>query len=84
MYLIVGLGNYTEPYLKNRHNVGFLALDYMLSKKEHRSITKSGFKGALYKVQFSGFDALMLKPHTFMNLSGESLHKVAGFYKNRS
>ncbi len=77
MHLIVGLGNPGERYLLTRHNVGFLVLDRLIDKLSPTSINKSVFKGELYK---SG-DLLLLKPMTFMNLSGESVAAVRSFYK---
>jgi len=76
MKLIVGLGNPGKKYEKNRHNVGFLAVDYLIQKRNARKINSS-FKGDLYKTS----DFLLLKPSTFMNLSGESVVLVKNYYK---
>ena len=76
MKLIVGLGNPGKKYEKNRHNVGFLAVDYLISEFNASKIS-SKFKGELFK---SG-DVLFLKPSTFMNLSGESVKLVKDYYK---
>ena len=76
MKLIVGLGNPGKKYEKNRHNVGFLAIDYLIDKFQASKIS-SKFKGDLFK---SG-EYLFLKPTTFMNLSGESVKLVKDFYK---
>ena len=76
MKLIVGLGNPGEKYKFNRHNVGFLAVDYLIDELNASKIS-SKFKGELFKVD----NFLLLKPLTFMNLSGESVKKVKDFYK---
>ncbi|HHD77314.1 MAG TPA: aminoacyl-tRNA hydrolase [Campylobacteraceae bacterium] len=77
MTLIVGLGNPTDKYKKNRHNVGFMVIDKLLDDLSPQNITKSTFKGALYKHR----DILLLKPMTYMNLSGESVLAVTRYYK---
>jgi len=76
MKLIVGLGNPGDKYKLNRHNVGFMAVDYLINEF---TATKqsSKFDGELYKSN----DFLFLKPLTYMNLSGESVEKVKNFYK---
>ncbi len=76
MKLIVGLGNPGKKYELNRHNVGFLALDYLIEKYNASKIS-SKFKGDLYKAE----KYLFLKPDTFMNLSGESVVLVRDYYK---
>jgi len=74
--LIVGLGNPGEKYKLNRHNVGFLAVDYLIDEFQASKVS-SKFKGELFKSN----DFLFLKPTTFMNLSGESVRLVKDFYK---
>ena len=76
MKLIVGLGNPGVKYEKNRHNIGFLALDYLIDEFNSSKIS-SKFKGELYKAG----DYLFLKPLTSMNLSGESVRLVKDLYK---
>ena len=76
MKLIVGLGNPGKEYELNRHNVGFLAVDYLIDKFSASKVS-SKFKGDLYKSD----EYLFLKPNTFMNLSGESVVLVKNFYK---
>jgi len=71
MKLIVGLGNPGKKYEKNRHNVGFLAVDYLIDKFNATRVS-SKFKGELFKSN----DFLFLKPNTYMNLSGEALRAV--------
>ena len=77
MTLIVGLGNPTDKYKNNRHNVGFMVIDELIDDLNPANITKATFKGALYK---SG-NIFLLKPLTFMNLSGESVLAVSRYYK---
>ena len=77
MYLLVGLGNPGAKYEKNRHNVGFMVLDRLIENLKPTPISKKEFKGKLYKSQ----DLLLLKPLTFMNLSGQSVQAVKNFYK---
>jgi PTH1 family peptidyl-tRNA hydrolase len=73
--LIVGLGNPGKKYELNRHNVGFMVVDYLVDKL---NATNAGnFKGLLFKSK----NFLFLKPSTFMNLSGESVVLVKNFYK---
>ncbi|QCI27989.1 aminoacyl-tRNA hydrolase [Caminibacter pacificus] len=76
MKLIVGLGNPGSKYEKNRHNIGFLAVDYLI-KEFNATKLSSKFKGELYKSD----EYLFLKPTTYMNLSGESVRLVKDFYK---
>ena len=76
MKLIVGLGNPGKKYEFNRHNIGFLALDYLIDEFKASKIS-SKFKGELFKAG----EYLLLKPNTFMNLSGESVVLVKDFYK---
>jgi PTH1 family peptidyl-tRNA hydrolase len=75
MKLIVGLGNPGKKYELNRHNVGFMAVDYLID--EFNANKAGNFKGELFKFK----DFLFLKPSTFMNLSGESVVLVKNFYK---
>jgi PTH1 family peptidyl-tRNA hydrolase len=78
MTLIVGLGNIGKEYENTRHNIGFIAIDKVLSNLDkYTTINKPIFKGQLFK---SG-DFLFLKPSTYMNLSGESVGVVKNFYK---
>ena len=77
MTLIVGLGNPTDKYRHNRHNVGFMVIDKLIGDLSSVNVTKATFKGALYK---SG-SLFLLKPLTFMNLSGESVLAVSRYYK---
>lgn len=77
MTLIVGLGNPTDKYRYNRHNIGFMVIDALVYDLKASNISKSAFKGELFKSK----DLLFLKPFTFMNLSGESVASVISYYK---
>ncbi len=77
MNLIVGLGNPEEKYKHNRHNVGFMVIDSLLLTLPFTRINKSSFRGALYKSS----NILLLKPLTFMNLSGQSIEAVNSYFK---
>ncbi len=80
MKLIVGLGNPGPAYSNTRHNIGFMVIDKLLKSLESTNVSKKTFKGELYKSK----DLLLLKPTTFMNLSGQSLQAVTNFYKIKS
>jgi len=75
--LIVGLGNPGPKYSLTRHNVGFMIVDELISSLQAIKLSSSSFNGELYKSNAN----LLLKPLTFMNLSGESVIKVKNFYK---
>ncbi len=75
--LIVGLGNPGAAYAKTRHNIGFMVIDELCRRHQPQQISKSSFKGELFKFSSHYF----LKPNTFMNLSGESISAVKKFYK---
>jgi len=77
MKLIVGLGNPGPTYQKNRHNIGFMVVDKLLQNLPVTNQTNKKFLGELYK----SADLLLLKPTTYMNLSGKSVQAVANFYK---
>lgn len=80
MFVIVGLGNPDKKYEKTRHNVGFDVIDVMaqkynieLTEKKHRALSGSGY--------IAGQKVLLVKPQTYMNLSGESVQAILNFYK---
>lgn len=80
MYLIAGLGNPTKEYEKTRHNAGFDAID-VLAGEIGAAITESKFKGLYGRGMLGGEKVILLKPQTFMNLSGESVRAAADYYK---
>lgn len=80
MFLVAGLGNPGEEYAKTRHNIGFMAADEIYSRYNFAPF-KTKFEGLLAEGTIDGEKVLLLKPQTFMNLSGQSVGKVASFYK---
>lgn len=80
IFLIAGLGNPGTKYENTRHNVGFDTIDY-LSRKYNIKLSKIGFKGVYGEGDIEGVRAVLLKPQTFMNLSGESIRDIAFWYK---
>ena len=83
MFLIAGLGNPEEDYSNTRHNMGFdtinkLALQYNIK------LDKKKYKGLCGKGIIENEKVILLKPQTFMNLSGESIKEAMNFYKVRS
>jgi PTH1 family peptidyl-tRNA hydrolase len=79
MKLIVGLGNYGKEYENTRHNVGFMVADNLADKLD-TDITKKDFKGLIAKFKYKNEDIIILKPLTYMNLSGESVIEVVKYY----
>ncbi|MBP3337568.1 MAG: aminoacyl-tRNA hydrolase [Clostridia bacterium] len=80
MFLIAGLGNPGAKYDNTRHNIGFIAINY-LAAKHNINVNKIKFKGVLGEGTIAGEKVIILKPQTFMNLSGESIAEVMNFYK---
>lgn len=80
MYIIAGLGNPGKQYEHTRHNVGFDVLD-LLADKCGISITEKKHKALCGKGLVNGQKAVLVKPQTFMNLSGESIREVLDYYK---
>ena len=80
MYLIVGLGNPETDYARTRHNMGFNAIN-KLAEKFGIEITKTKFK-ALYGIgNINNEKVVLVKPQTYMNLSGEAVQEFVNFYK---
>lgn len=75
--LIVGLGNPGPNYEHTRHNIGFMVIDELIRRQNTQKLSSSSFNGELFK--FSNH--FLLKPLTFMNLSGNSVLAVKNFYK---
>ena len=80
MYIIVGLGNPDRQYQNTRHNIGFDVIDVIADKnnitvkeRKHKALIGKGFVG--------GQKVVLVKPQTYMNLSGESVREVIDFYK---
>ena len=78
-WLIVGLGNPGPEYAKTRHNCGFRALD-ILAKKLGCRVDKGKFQGLYNQVSYGENKLFLLKPQTYMNLSGNSVKQLASFY----
>ncbi len=80
MILLVGLGNPGSEYALTRHNIGFMAADEIF-RRHHFDSYREKFKGLLATGTVAGEKVLLLKPQTFINLSGESVLAVCTFYK---
>lgn len=80
MYLIVGLGNPEEEYSKTRHNMGFNAIN-KIAEQYGIKVTKNKFQGLYESALIEGEKVILLKPQTYMNLSGESIKEAIDFYK---
>lgn len=77
MKLIVGLGNPGPEYTYTRHNIGFQILDLLAHQENQKFEQNKKFQGETARIN----DYILLKPHTFMNLSGKSIQSAATFYK---
>lgn len=80
MWLVVGLGNPGREYEKTRHNIGFMVVDALARRHRGPSFT-SKFKADVAQASLRGESVLLLKPQTFMNLSGQSVQPAMAFYK---
>ena len=80
MYLIVGLGNPEEEYSKTRHNMGLNVIN-KLSEEYKIEVNKKKFDGLIGDGIIERQKVILLKPQTYMNLSGKSIIKVVDFYK---
>jgi len=80
MLLLVGLGNPGVEYAKNRHNIGFMALDSIAARHGFAPFRKK-FHGQIAEGEIGGEKVLALKPETFMNESGRAVTAAATFYK---
>lgn len=80
MYLIVGLGNPEEDYSKTRHNMGFEVIN-KISEKYNIPVNKTKFKALYGTGVIEGEKVVLVKPQTFMNLSGEAVIEFVNFYK---
>ena len=80
MYIIVGLGNPGKKYENTRHNMGFIACD-LLAEKYDIKMNKLRFKALTGEGRIAGQKVLLLKPQTYMNLSGESARQALEYYR---
>lgn len=81
MKLIVGLGNPGAQYVKTRHNAGFMAIDRLVERHAPGAVVKSRFQADGVEASIASTKCLLLKPMTFMNLSGQSVLQAVQFYK---
>ena len=79
-WLIAGLGNPGQKYENTRHNMGFRAVE-LLAEQKSVKLNKVKFKAAYNLMEFAGTRCLVMKPQTYMNLSGEAVREAAQFYK---
>lgn len=80
MKIIVGLGNPGAQYANTRHNVGFMVVDY-IAKNYQLSFQETKFKALIAKTTLFNETLLLVKPQTYMNLSGEAILAIIQFYK---
>lgn len=80
MYLIIGLGNPEEEYSKTRHNIGFNTIN-KLAQKYNIKITKTKYEGLYETGEIEGQKVILIKPQTYMNLSGNCVKQFVDFYK---
>ena len=80
MNIIVGLGNPTREYENTRHNIGFMAID-ALAEKYNISVLDCKHKALIGKGIINGNKVVLVKPLTYMNLSGEAVRAVIDYYK---
>ena len=81
MWLIAGLGNPEKKYNGTRHNAGFAAIDTLLDALGGKGLESTKFHGVFTKVRIGTEEVVILKPLTYMNLSGDSIAPMANFYK---
>ncbi len=79
-WLVAGLGNPGPKYRNTRHNMGFLTVD-LLAEQEGVKLNRVKFQSAYQILSFAGQRCLVMKPQTYMNLSGEAVREAAQFYK---
>jgi PTH1 family peptidyl-tRNA hydrolase len=81
MKLIVGLGNPGAQYAKTRHNAGFMAVDRLIDRHARGAVVKARFSADCVEASIAGARCLLVKPMTYMNLSGQSVLQAVQFYK---
>lgn len=81
MKLVVGLGNPGTEYASTRHNVGFMVVDRLIARHAPGAIPRGRFSSAVVETTLAGQRALLLKPTTYMNLSGRAVADAVNFYK---
>ena len=78
--IVAGLGNPGDKYDKTRHNIGFMAIDY-IAEKCGEKINRGKFNALICEVNVGGSRVILMKPQTFMNNSGTAISQAASFYK---
>jgi peptidyl-tRNA hydrolase, PTH1 family len=79
-WIVAGLGNPGRGYARSRHNVGFRAID-QLAKRTHAQFSRRKFNGLIAETTLGGARALLVKPETYYNLSGECVAGLLGYFK---
>ena len=79
-WLLVCLGNYGKQYENTRHNIGFMAAERLIDKRDLRC-NRLRFRALTEVIEFGGANVLLMMPQTYMNLSGDSIAPMAGFFK---
>ena len=79
-WLLVCLGNYGREYENTRHNIGFMAAERLIDKRDLRC-NRLRFRALTEVIEFGGANVLLMMPQTYMNLSGEAVGEAARFYK---
>lgn len=79
-WIVAGLGNPGEEYARSRHNAGFHVID-RIAKAKHARFDRRKFKGLIAETELAGARALLVKPQTYYNGSGECLAAILGYYK---
>ena len=79
--LIIGLGNPGKEYISTRHNIGFMCLEDFAARHSASWIEKKDFKCHYSELRLGGTRVILVKPMTFMNLSGQAVQAVQSFYK---
>ena len=80
MFLIAGLGNPGKKYEKTRHNLGFMVIDE-LARRNSVSVDKSKFRALIGEFNLGGEKVILMKPQTYMNLSGDALKEAVNLDK---
>lgn len=80
MFIIAGLGNPTGEYAGTRHNIGFDVID-VIAERNHISVMECKHKALIGKGHIDGQRVLLVKPQTYMNLSGEAVKEIVRYYK---
>ena len=80
MYLIIGLGNPEKEYAQTRHNMGFDVINKLADKYQIK-VNKKKFQGLYGKGEIEGEKVVLIKPQTYMNLSGDCVGKFVSYYK---